>query len=58
MRTDEIHIRELRDQLATLRARHDSGAVPHATYNVIQQLETTIAWLEHQAAMATHQELL
>jgi hypothetical protein len=48
--TEQDHIRMLRDQLAALRARHDSGAIPHATYNVIHQLETEIAWHEHRAA--------
>jgi hypothetical protein len=33
--TDQEHIRALRDQLAALRARHDTGAIPHAPYNVI-----------------------
>jgi hypothetical protein len=46
---NEERIRDLRDQLAALRARHDSGAVPYATYDVIQQLETAIAWHEHRA---------
>jgi hypothetical protein len=49
--TEQNHIRALRDQLAALRARHDSGAIPHATYNVIHQLETEIAWHEHRAAI-------
>jgi hypothetical protein len=46
--TEQNYIRMLRDQLAALRARHDSGAIPHATYNVIHQLETEIAWREHR----------
>jgi len=49
--TSQEHIRILRDQLAALRTRHDSGAVPHATYDVVRELETNIAWLEHRAAM-------
>jgi hypothetical protein len=46
------HIRALRDQLAALRARHDHGAIPHATYNVVKTLETSIAWHEHQHQVA------
>jgi hypothetical protein len=46
---NEEHIRALRDELAALRARHDDGAVPAATYDVIQELETEIAWHEHRA---------
>jgi hypothetical protein len=42
-------IRALRDELEALRARHDTGAVPAATYDVIRELETTIAWAEHRA---------
>jgi hypothetical protein len=49
--TEQDHIRALRDQLAVLRARYDSGAIPHATYDVVRQLETEIAWHEHHAAM-------
>jgi hypothetical protein len=49
--TEQNYIRMLRDQLAALRARHDSGAMPAATYDVIQQLEIDIAWLGHRAAM-------
>jgi hypothetical protein len=41
-------IRDLRDQLAALRARHDSGAVPAATYDVVREIEIEIGWLEHQ----------
>jgi hypothetical protein len=48
--TDQERIRYLREELAALRARHDSGAVPHATYNIVRELETHIAWLEHQEA--------
>jgi hypothetical protein len=44
-------IRDSRDQLAALRARHDSGVVPHTTYDVVRKLETNIAWLEHHAEM-------
>jgi hypothetical protein len=50
MTSSQEHIRDLRDQLAALRARHDSGAMPAATYDVIQQLEIEIAWHEHRAA--------
>jgi hypothetical protein len=46
---DREYICALRDELATLRARYDGGAVPVATYSVIKELETTISWLEHCA---------
>jgi hypothetical protein len=49
--TTEQNLRAMRAELAALRARHDHGAVPHATYDVIKQLETAIAWGEHRAAM-------
>jgi hypothetical protein len=39
---------ELRAELALLRARYDSGAVAPAVYQVIRQIETHIAWIEHQ----------
>jgi hypothetical protein len=42
-------IQALRDQLAALRAHHDTGAMPAGTYDVIREIETTIAWLEHKA---------
>jgi hypothetical protein len=51
MNSNYEHIRALRDQLAALRAPHDSGAVLHATYDMIHQLETEIAWREHHAMM-------
>jgi hypothetical protein len=50
-------IQALRDQLAALRARHDGGAIPHATYDVVRQLETEIAWLEHRARHGNRTEL-
>jgi hypothetical protein len=46
---DREYILALRDELTALRARHDSGAVPPATYNVVKELETEIAWCEHRA---------
>jgi hypothetical protein len=36
----------LREELETLKARYDSGAVPIALFAVIRQLETEIAWRE------------
>jgi hypothetical protein len=45
------YIQALRDQLAILRARHDSGAMSAATYATVRDLETEIAWQEHRAAM-------
>jgi hypothetical protein len=54
MTSSQEHIRDLRDQLAALRARHDSGAMPAATYDVIQQLEIEIAWHEHRAGTETN----
>jgi hypothetical protein len=39
-------VSRLRDQLAALRARYDSGAVPPGIYAVIRELENQIAWTE------------
>lgn len=39
----------LQEQLAYLRARYDSGAVPLGVYAAIKELEKTISWLEHTA---------
>ena len=39
---------ELRTELALLRARYDSGAVAPAVYQIIREIETHIAWAEHQ----------
>jgi hypothetical protein len=47
--TDQEYICALRDELATLRARHDTGAVPAATYDAIKELEVSISWAEHRA---------
>ncbi len=44
---------KLRSQLASLRARYDGGAVSPSMYTVIVDLETEIAWLEHQRARRT-----
>jgi hypothetical protein len=38
----------LRSELATIRARYDSGAVSPAIYSVIRQIETEIAWIEYK----------
>jgi len=40
----------LREQLATLRARYDTGAVPPAVFAVMRELERDLAWHEHKAA--------
>lgn len=40
----------LRDQLRWLRARYDSGSVSVATFAVIKQLETELAWEEQKMA--------
>jgi hypothetical protein len=37
----------LRDELAWLRARHDSGAVAPAVFRLIKRLETELAWRQH-----------
>jgi hypothetical protein len=47
--TSQERIQALRDQLAALRARHDSGAMPAATYDVVREIEIEIGWLEHRA---------
>jgi hypothetical protein len=39
---------ELREELAQLRGRYDSGAVSPAVYKVIRALEADVAWAEHQ----------
>jgi hypothetical protein len=51
MNNGQEHIRALRDQFAALRARHDSGAMPHATYDLVWELEIEIAWREHRITM-------
>jgi hypothetical protein len=38
---------ELRAELASLRARYDSGAVSPTVYSVIREIETELAWAEH-----------
>jgi hypothetical protein len=38
----------LRMEWQMLRARYDDGAMSPAIYNVIKELETDIAWLEHR----------
>jgi hypothetical protein len=37
----------LRDERVWLLARHDSGAIPPATFKVVRDLECDIAWREH-----------
>jgi hypothetical protein len=49
--TSQERIRDLRDQLAALRGRHDSGAMSAATYDVVREIEIEIGWLEHRAGM-------
>jgi len=41
---------DLRSALNWLRARHDGGAVSAATYHFIKQLESELAWREHERA--------
>jgi hypothetical protein len=38
----------LRDELARLKARYDSGAVPMPVFAAIRQIESELAWLEHR----------
>jgi hypothetical protein len=45
---NQRHETALRSQLAMLRSRYDSGAVPPPVYAIIYAIETEIAWLEHQ----------
>jgi hypothetical protein len=40
--------RRQRKELDALRARYDSGAVAPGIYAIIKQLETEIAWKEHE----------
>jgi hypothetical protein len=47
------YIHALRDQLAALRARHDGGAMPAGTYDVVREIEIEIGWLEHRAGMTS-----
>jgi hypothetical protein len=49
--TEQNYIRMLREQLAVLRARHDSGAMSAVTYDVVREIEIEIGWLEHRAGM-------
>jgi hypothetical protein len=37
-----------RSQLATLKARYHSGAVPLKVYDVIRQVETDLSWKEYK----------
>jgi hypothetical protein len=45
----------LRDELAWLRARHDSGAVAPAVYDTINELEKEIAWRAHAQSLTTEE---
>jgi hypothetical protein len=38
----------LREERTWLLARHDSGAISPATFNVVRSLEVDIAWAEHR----------
>jgi hypothetical protein len=49
--TSQERIRDLRAELAALRARHDSGAMSAGTYDVVREIEIEIGWLEHRAGM-------
>jgi hypothetical protein len=40
----------LRAELAHLRARYDYGAVSPAVFEVIKEIETRVAWIEHHRA--------
>jgi hypothetical protein len=39
---------DVRAQLALLRARYDTGAIPQAVFSVIRKLEIELAWAEHR----------
>jgi hypothetical protein len=39
----------LRSELASLRARYDNGAVSPDVYAIIRELETELAWHEHDS---------
>jgi hypothetical protein len=43
----EVAAAFLRAELASLRARYDSGAVSPGVYAIIRQLEIELAWHEH-----------
>jgi hypothetical protein len=51
-RNPDLHLPEheaaLRQALAWLMARHDSGAISAATYAVVKMLETELAWRQHR----------
>ena len=40
--------RQIRRELAELRARYDAGAVMPGIYRVIRELEIELAWLERR----------
>ena len=52
----DSEIRKLRFELAMLRARYDCGQVSPPIWNVIREIETTIAWAEHHRERAPWQE--
>jgi hypothetical protein len=41
----------LRLERLMILARHDSGAINLATFEVIREIETEISWAEHRAAV-------
>jgi hypothetical protein len=41
-------VRQARAELEWLRARYDSGVTSDAIYAIIRQLETDIAWAQHE----------
>ena len=41
---------KLREELAYLRCRYDTGAVSAGVYTVIKALEIEVAWLEREGA--------
>jgi hypothetical protein len=47
MARQPAHIPTLRAELASLKARYDSGAVHPAIFAIIKQIETDIAWRVH-----------
>jgi hypothetical protein len=40
----------LRAELEHLRARYDGGQVSPAVYQIIKELETRVAWIDHHRA--------
>jgi hypothetical protein len=48
--TEQGTVLALRAALQALRARYDSGAVTPAVWQVIRELESELAWLQHQGS--------